>query len=436
MSHEANPDLIASSGSQVAFDNSPQARATEAKIIFLIGAVQCINILDFMMVMPLGPDFMNALGIDSSEIGKIGGSYTAAAAVSGIIGARFLDRFDRRKALAVSMLGLALGTVAGGFATGLGTLILARIVAGIFGGPATSLSLAIVADVIPRERMGKAMGAVMSAFSVASVLGVPLGLQLALWFDWRAPFFFVAGLGLLITANAIFWLPPMRGHLEKKKNAPQVSFSQFFKRPTFLLSYSIIAAASISGFILIPNISPYVQHNLHYPREWMGLLYALGGIASFAAMRLIGKWVDRFGSFMMGMVGGFLLAASVYVGFASHWPGVSVEALYIVFMVAMSFRNVSMNTLSSKVPEPQERAGFMSVQSAVQHLTSALAAFLSSEILYVLPNGKLEGIEYVAWICIALSLFLPFLMLLLERRLKANALSVASSAPQAKPTAA
>jgi predicted MFS family arabinose efflux permease len=237
MANELPPDFVASSGAKVEFDNSPTSRTSEAKIIFLIGAVQCINILDFMMVMPLGPDFMAALGIDSSEIGKIGGSYTAAAAISGIVSARFLDRFDRRKALAVAMLGLALGTAAGGFATGLGTLILARVVAGIFGGPATSLSLAIVADIIPKERMGKAMGAVMSAFSVASVLGVPLGLQLALWFDWRAPFFFVAGLGLLITANAIFWLPSMRGHIEKRKGAPPVSILRFFQRRTFLLSY-------------------------------------------------------------------------------------------------------------------------------------------------------------------------------------------------------
>jgi MFS family permease len=176
----------------------------------------------------------------------------------------------------------------------------------------------------------------------------------------------------------------------------------------------------MAGFILIPSISPFVQHNLHYPRAWMGLLYALGGVASFIAMRFIGRWVDVFGSFRMSVIGAVLMSLSVYAGFASHWYGVSVELLYIMFMVAMSFRNIAMNTLASKVPEPQERAGFMSVQSAVQHIASAMAAFLSSEILYVLPNGKLENMEYVAWICIFLSLFVPFLMLLVERRIAAK----------------
>ena len=79
--------------------------ASERLIIFLVGAVQFVNILDFMMVMPLGPDFARALGISTAHLGLIAGSYTAAAAVAGIVGARFLDRFDRRKALGVALFG-------------------------------------------------------------------------------------------------------------------------------------------------------------------------------------------------------------------------------------------------------------------------------------------------------------------------------------------
>src|SRR5688500_17567078 len=112
---------------------------SERKLVFLIGSIQFVNVLDFMMVMPLGPDFARDLGIPSSQLGLIGGSYTAAAAIVGIAGAFFLDRFDRRRALAVALAGLVLGTVAGGFATGLPSLLGARILAGAFGGPATAL---------------------------------------------------------------------------------------------------------------------------------------------------------------------------------------------------------------------------------------------------------------------------------------------------------
>src|SRR6185369_10529728 len=109
---------------------------SERLIVFLVGAVQFVNILDFMMVMPLGPDFARALGIHTSNLGIVGGSYTAAAAIAGLVGALFLDRFDRRKALAVAMLGLVTGTAAGGFAVDLRSLVAARVLAGAFGGPA------------------------------------------------------------------------------------------------------------------------------------------------------------------------------------------------------------------------------------------------------------------------------------------------------------
>ncbi len=55
---------------------------SESRFVLLVGAVQLVNVLDFMMVMPLGPDFAKGLGIPTSEIGYIGGSYTAAAATS------------------------------------------------------------------------------------------------------------------------------------------------------------------------------------------------------------------------------------------------------------------------------------------------------------------------------------------------------------------
>ena len=109
---------------------APQMTRQQWGIVLLIGAVQFVNILDFVIVMPLGPDFAVALGIPESHLGYVGGAYTAAACVSGLLGSLFLDRFDRRKALAVAMLGLVVGTAAGALAVDLPTLLLARVVAG------------------------------------------------------------------------------------------------------------------------------------------------------------------------------------------------------------------------------------------------------------------------------------------------------------------
>src|SRR6476646_9271330 len=102
----------------------------ERKIVLLLAAVSFVNILDFVMVMPLGPTFALALGIPTARLGIIAGSYTAAAALAGLVGTLFLDRCDRRRALAVTMLGLVTATAAAGLARNFAMLVAARVLAG------------------------------------------------------------------------------------------------------------------------------------------------------------------------------------------------------------------------------------------------------------------------------------------------------------------
>jgi predicted MFS family arabinose efflux permease len=333
------------------------------------------------------------------------------------------------------MLGLVLGTLAGGFATSLSTLIAARIIAGLFGGPATSISLSIIADVIPAERRGRALGAVMGAFSVASVLGVPAGLELARHGGWRLPFFAVAGVGLVVTAAAIFSLPSLRLHLDRKKTEVALPFFEIFSRPVVLHSLSLTASAMISGFVLVPNISAYLQYNLGYPRESLWILYLVGGSVGFFAMRLIGRLVDRFGSFRVSVAGTLSFITVIYFGFIAYSAMIPVLVIFVGFMLSSSLRNVPMNTLTTKVPSPRERARFMSIQSAVQHFFAAVGAFLSAKLLHELPSHRLEGITTIAWLSIALSLLAPVLMWMIESRLRAQA-TFDAEAPAAKVSSA
>jgi predicted MFS family arabinose efflux permease len=395
----------------------PAPVVSERLIVLLVGAVQFVNVLDFMMVMPLGPDFATALGISTSRIGLVGGSYTAAAAVAGVLGSLFLDKFDRRWALATAMLGLVIGTALGGFATGLSTLLMARVVAGAFGGPATSLSLAVIADAVPPARRGKAMGAVMGAFAVASVRGVPAGLELAQRLSWRAPFFAVAALGLLLVPAAIWLMPPMRGHLTAPRRAgPKVAL---FDSMTGL-ALTNTALSMLGLFAVVPNISTFVQHNLGYPRERIGTLYLIGGIASFVVVRLVGAMVDRFGVTSMVVAGTALYGLALVAGFVHPVAWLPVTVVFVLFMLSSNIRMVPMQALASRVPRPEQRARFMSAQSAVQHAASAVGAMLASFVLIALPNGKLVHMDHVAITALVLACAIPFTVHLLERRVKAR----------------
>jgi predicted MFS family arabinose efflux permease len=380
-------------------------------LLFLVGAVQFVNVLDFMMVMPLGPDFAIGLGIPASRLGLVGGAYTAAAALSGIAASLFLDRFDRRRALAVAMLGLVVATALGGLATGLGSMVAARVAAGAFGGPATSLSLSIVADAVPAERRGKALGAVMGAFSVASVLGVPAGLELARRGTWRLPFFAVAGLGLLVAGAALFFMPPMTAHLGRAGAPVEARGPPLLRSKAALLSLGASASSMLAGFAIIPNIAAHLQINLGFARDRLGGLYMVAGAVSFAVLRVAGRWVDRFGAPRVAAAGTAVFVMVLLGFFAYPPPWLPVLAVLPAFMVGNSLRNVSTSTLSSRVPAPRERARFMSAQSAVQHLASAIGAGLSTQLLTVEPDGRVGGMRTLAFFSIGVGVLLPFLLL-------------------------
>jgi predicted MFS family arabinose efflux permease len=392
---------------------------SERRVVFLVGAVQFVNVLDFTMVMPLGPDFAHALGIPTSELGKIVAGYGPAAALSGLLGSFFLDRFDRRIVLAVAMLGLVVGTLFGGLAHDLPTLTLARVIAGLFGGPATSIAYAIIADVIPPARRGKAMGAVMGAFSVAQIIGVSAAVMVSSAWGWRMPFFIVAGIGLVVTLGAIFLLPPMRLHLAKTE-PKTATLRELASRPIVWISYAMTAVLMASGFILIPNLPAYLLANLHYPRNHYQYLTAVGGVASFVTLRLVGRLVDRTSSLRVTLVTVPLGLLITYVYFVRPLP-LPVMLLYVSFMVALGARNVAYNALTSKVPRPFERARFLSIQSTVYHATAGLAAWFSTRLLRQLPDGTLAGIPRVAVVSMALTAVFPLLVAIVETRVSREA---------------
>ncbi|MBI2379880.1 MAG: MFS transporter [Gammaproteobacteria bacterium] len=371
-----------------------------------------------MMVMPLGPDFALALDIDPAALGLVGGAYTFSAALAAILGALFLDRFDRRSALGLCMLGLSAATVGAAFAGDAGELIAWRLAAGLFGGPATSVAFSIVADSVPRARRGAALGAVMGAFSVASVLGVPAGLELARLGDWRTPFLAVGLLCLAVTVLVHWRLPAMTGHVARARSAKLLrAFGALLHKPTALGAYAMMATTMMASFLVLPNIPAYILGNLGYPREHMGLLYLGGGLLSFFVLRECGRLGDRFGAPRIAAAGTALFCLSTALFFLGSPGEAGIILLFAGLMCANSMRAVSMATVAAHVPDEHERAGFMSLRSAVQHLASSAGAGLSSLMLESTPRGGLDGMAGVGLLALVLSLFLPPLMHYVDRRL-------------------
>ncbi len=125
--------------------------------------------------------------------------------------------------------------------------------------------------------------------------------------------------------------------------------------------------------------------------------------------------MDRWGSFRVGTAGAVLMAGAVWLAFIDVPPHPKVLLLFLFFMFALSVRNVSYSTLTSKVPTAAERARFMSFQSAVQHLSSAAGAFLSTLVLAEGPGGRLLHVRRLAALSLLLTAALPSLLFRVER---------------------
>jgi len=374
----------------------------ERRVLWLMALVQFINIWDFMVVMPLGPDFARQLHVDTGNLGWIVGSYSISAALVGIVSASFLDRFDRRSVLLFNLVGLMFATLSMALAHNLMQLIMIRMITGMFGGPIFSSTLAIIADVFPEGRRGEALGKVFGSFSIASVIGVPLALEIANLFGWRAPFLIISIVAAITLIAIRTYLQPMRRHLENRDaNAPSLFFSSIRHNPATVRALVMTATGLFGSFLIIPNISAHVQQNMGYPRAWLGLLYFCGGCAALVTMRFVGKKSDRIGYARMSFYATIGLFVAIFIGFYAQIHSIPIVLVFILFMMTMSTRNVTINALLSKIPKPEERAGFMSLVSAMQHLMTGVGAMCSTLLPTETPDHKLAGMEVVSLIAMA-----------------------------------
>src|SRR6202012_4300830 len=96
---------------------------SERSLLLLLAAVQFTHIVDFMILMPLGPQLMRDLHVGPGTISSLVAAYTVSSGVFGLLAAPFIDRFDRRKLLLFAYGGFILGTLSCALSTNAGTLL-------------------------------------------------------------------------------------------------------------------------------------------------------------------------------------------------------------------------------------------------------------------------------------------------------------------------
>jgi predicted MFS family arabinose efflux permease len=364
-----------------------------------LAAVQFTTIVDFMIVMPLGPQLMRTLDIGPAEFGLIVSSYTFAAGVAGLIASSIVDRFARRTTFMVLYAGFLLGTFFCALAPNYQTLVLARVVTGAFGGILGGMSLAIVGDVFPEHRRGRATGSLMTGFALASVAGVPLGLYIGTDYGWHVPFIALAIGGIPALVLTPFALPALDAHVGKSTTHPLRAVVETFLYPNHLNAFALIIALMVGSFTVFPYLSPYLVANVGMTERQLPYVYIAGGALTFFAAPVIGRLADRYGKlriFRIVIPGSVVLLIAI-----THLPPSPVAVAVAIFgalMVCNVGRMIAAMAMVTSSVEPQRRGAFLSANASVQHVASGLGSYLGGVIVSQSTDGKIEHFGTVGWI--------------------------------------
>lgn len=385
-----------------------RSRAHEWAVLGVLTLIQFASVLDYVIMMPLGPLFLRTFGIDAKAFGWLVSTYSLAAGAAAFLAATAIDRFDRKRLLIGLFVGFAVGTAACGLAPSYATLLLARLVTGLFGGVMGGVVMAMVADLIPLSRRGAAIGMVTSAFPLASILGVPIGLELSIAWGWHAPFLVLAGLCVLvlpIVIRVVPSLPPSAvGRAQSQSARAHLGrLVALATRPAYRQALVVTCLMVSSSGVVIPFISTYMTRNVGIAEGDLKWLYVCGGAVTFFTMNLVGRAVDRFGRLRVLVwagVGSIITTLGMTFLPATTLPW-AVLAM-IGYMVGNSSRWVAVSTLVNGVAAPADRGGFLAVNSAAQSFANGLATAVGGILVGASANGGLAHFGGVGLLSIGL----------------------------------
>jgi len=385
----------------------------ERSILLLLAGMNFTHILDFMIMMPLSNYLISDLGISPFQFSLLVAAYSISAFFSGLAISTFIDRFDRKKPLLIAYTGFLLGTVACGFAPNFILLLIARIVAGLFGGIIGAQVFAIVGDMFSYERRGRAMGIVMSGFAAASILGVPLSLYVTNLFkhNWHLPFLLIGGVAIVLVPLIIRIIPQMKTHIKDRKD-DETLFSALSKVTKIPIQRSALAFSGLlmmGHFLIIPFINPYLEFNKGFSKNDIPSIYLVGGIGSLLAAVYLGKIADKKGKLNIFSISVFLSLFMVLL--ITRLPSVAFPVVLIFFaawFIVATGRIVTAQAMITEVVKPDQRGSFMSINGSIQQLGSGIAALCAGAIVTTEKSGRILNYNWVGYLSIlvlVLSLF-------------------------------
>ncbi len=244
-----------------------------------------------MVIAGLLDEIRGALNVSITTAGQLISVAALLMCVGAPLLAMLVGRWDRRRLLVASLLWYgalhALAAMAPDFDGLLTSRVLAMVSAAVF----TPQAAACIGLLVPEHQRGRGITFVFLGWSVASVLGTPLGAWIGGTFGWRWTMALMAALSLI----AAIWLQARmpRGIVPAPLSVN--AWRQALLSSTLMLTLSITVVSAAGQFALLSYLAPYVAHRFGLGAAALSSLLLVYGLCGFAGNAAVSRWIDQLG---------------------------------------------------------------------------------------------------------------------------------------------
>ena len=360
-----------------------------------------VGVSDTQLIPPLLPLIAEDIGTTPGRAGTIVTMYALAAAAFALLAGTASDRLGRKRLILLALGVFSTAALLTFQASYFSTLLMTRMLTGLWAGALSTLGLTYAADLYPYRHRGKAMGIISMAYFLAFVIGIPAGSEVAARFGWRWVFMGVAVAGVVMLVLAGFFLP------DDRKRTPSTSSTSIFShfRDSQRVAGIVVAFLTSGGLVgFLTYVGAWLSASEGIGIERIYPLFMAAGLAATVAAPVSGWLSDRIGKKRVIVWANLGLSAMFLVVSRMEW-GVALFAGIGLLSITASARQAPLHALTTELVSADKRGSYVAVRNAASQLGIAAIAASSAFAFDTV------GFAGVAWIAAGATILIPFVCL-------------------------
>lgn len=367
-------------------------------VVMLIASSFMLGMSEFIMVGIL-PDIAADLKISEVTVGNLVSLFAFVYAPVTPLGSALSARFPRF-ATHLTLIGIFLaGNLLCAFAPNYAVLVVARIMIALVSGTLVAVAMTYAPDVTTDRFRTKFIAWVFSGFSIASVVGVPVGTWVANTFGWRWAFHIINVLTIMLIVGMVVALP-RNSHIVKIGFLPQ--FRLFFDRRIQFGVLTVVFGAAAS-YVFYTYLTPIMRDEVHVPEQYLSVGLVIFGAACLWSNLYGGKLADRGrGVEPLTHIRPIYCAHAVLMAslVVAHWVPVYGALLLVVLGMFMYLQNSASQVLYMDVAS-QSHPGSLNLAASLNSMSFNIGIALGSAV-----GGVVNGHFGLMWLGPVGALFL------------------------------